>query len=61
MLPKLTFVMGAGLTQAMGAGLGVILGFGFLARSSRSGRDVLCLLDAGFKSPRSRLDSDNRY
>jgi hypothetical protein len=30
-LPKLTFVIAAGLTQAMGAGLGLILAIGFLA------------------------------
>ena len=31
MLPKLTFVIAAGLNQALGAGLGLIFGIGFLA------------------------------
>ena len=31
MLPKLVFVIAAGLSQAMGSGLGLILGIGFLA------------------------------
>ena len=35
MLPKLVFVIAAGLSQAMGSGLGLILGIGFLLRGRR--------------------------